>query len=383
MMKHTTSYLLALVLLMAFGACSSHKTDTNKQEGDTVKFKYAQLLQIVDFDDHSEVTIFNPWKPGKVLHTYTLSPINAQPSALNPQHSTLNPPHSTLHTPLTRSAVFTTVHCALLMSLGRQEAIAGVADLQYIKIPWIHQQVAEGKIADCGGGLSPVVEKIMDIKPDAILLSPFENSGGYGKVEDLGIPIIECAEYMEPSPLARAEWMKFYGRLYGCEAQADSLFAVVDSSYHALCDKARKLGPGRRVLIDKMAGNVWYVPGGKSTIGQMLKDAGGLYPWADDDHSGSLALPFETVLEKAADCEVWLYRFSAKKHTTLSELQSEFDGYKMLTPFKNGEVYGCNVDQSLFYEEAPFRPDFLLDDFISIVHPDGSDHQLRYYQKVK
>ena len=124
--------------------------------------------------------------------------------------------------------IFTTVHCAMLQSLGREDCIAGVADLKYIKIPWVHQQVKEGRIVDVGEGMSPVIEKIIDNRPDAILLSPFENSGGYGKLEDIDIPIVECAEYMEESPLARAEWLRFYGLLFGCEHEADSLFAVVE-----------------------------------------------------------------------------------------------------------------------------------------------------------
>ena len=105
----------------------------------------------------------------------------------------------------------------MLLSLGQENSISGVADLKYIKIPWIQEQVRRGRIADVGDGLSPVVEKIIDHHPDAILLSPFENSGGYGKLEEIDIPLVECAEYMESSPLGRAEWIRFYGMLFGCE----------------------------------------------------------------------------------------------------------------------------------------------------------------------
>jgi iron complex transport system substrate-binding protein len=79
-----------------------------------------------------------------------------------------------------------------------------------------------------------VVEKIIDQRPDAIFLSPFENSGGYGKLEEIDIPLVECAEYMEKTPLGRAEWLRFYGILFGCEQKADSLFHVVDSNYNTL-----------------------------------------------------------------------------------------------------------------------------------------------------
>ena len=377
-----TSYLV--ILLLALLSCHGTQRDAAKVEGDTLQFKYASLLTIVDYDGYSVATIANPWKKDKVLHTYILVPRDAESPALTASDGSADGITSTIRIPIQRAAVFTTVHCSLLMTFGCQDRIAGVADLEYIKIPWIHEQVGKGSIVDCGGGLNPVVEKIIDTKPDIIMLSPFENSGGYGKVEELDIPIMECAEYMESSPLARAEWMKFYGRLFGCQAKADSLFAVVDSSYHALKSQASKAGRGRSVLVDKLVGSVWYVPGGKSTIGQMLQDAGADYAWSDDDHSGSLSLPFETVLERAGESDLWIYRYSSNHAQTLPELLSEHHGYSQLRPFQTGEVYGCNVDQSLFYEESPFRPDYLLGDFIRLIHPDMTNlPPLRYYEKIK
>ena len=142
----------------------------------------------------------------------------------------------------------------MLMDFGKQDCIAGVADLKYIKIPWIQQQVQQGKITDVGDGLSPVVEKIIDQRPDALFLSPFENSGGYGKLEDIDIPIVECAEYMESTPLGRAEWLRFYGLLFGCEQKADSLFDAIDKNYNQLKTLVtQKNRPS--VLLDNVTGS--------------------------------------------------------------------------------------------------------------------------------
>lgn len=385
MIRNSLFALIAAVLLSSCGGHTAHQ----QGDGDTVAFKYATLLTIVDYDGYSVVTICNPWKEGKILHTYVLVNSNEGQGARSKGQDTLPSPlgelegATVIRTPIQRSAVFTTVHCSLLMTLGCGEDIVGVADSKYIKIPWIQEQIGQGRIVDCGNGLNPVVEKIMDIKPDAILLSPFENSGGYGKVEELGIPIVECAEYMETSPLGRAEWMRFYGRLYGQAERADSLFAVVDSCYHSLTALAHQAGKGSSVLFDKMVGNVWYVPGGRSTIGQMVQDAGGRNPWGDDDHSGSLSLPFETVLERAGECDVWLYRYTSDHTMTMQELLSEYRGYDQLKAVRTGGVYGCNVETSLFYEESPFRPDYLLSDFIQILHPEITNlPPLRYYIKV-
>jgi len=373
--------LRAPALILLFGvllsSCGRRMSAGRQEDGDTLRLKYSTLLQIVRHEGYTEVSIRNPWRKGSVLHTYLLVPRSAAMPAGLPQGTVVR-------TPVGRAAVFTTVHCSLLTTLGHSHRIVAVADLKYIKTPAVLQAVAQGRVADCGDGMSPVAEKIIEARPDIIMLSPFENSGGYGKLEDIGIPLVECAEYMEPSPLARAEWMKFYGLLLGAQSRADSLFAVVDSSYHALRHQAAQAGPGRSVLIDKMTGSVWYVPGGRSTLGQMVRDAGGRYPWADNRQSGSLALPFESVLQRAGQAQVWMFRHSGSLPASRQRLLAEHHGYRQLAAFQTGDVYACNVEQTLFYEETPFRPDRLLADFIRILHP-AMPHlpPLRYYQKIE
>ena len=398
-MKHGSIFLLLLIVVSLLSC--GRQTAGRQEGGDTVCFRYAQRLSVVRYDGYAVATLANPWKEGMTLHRYVLVPKGAELPA--------DMPHGTLvRTPLQRSVVFTTVHCSLLQMLHREQAVAGVADLKYIKLPFVQRGVEQGSMVDVGEGMSPVIEKIIDLEPDALLLSPFENSGGYGRLEDINIPIIECAEYMEASPLARAEWMRFYGMLYGCEREADSLFAVVDSSYHALKAMAESGGQtagsrqaaeagggsrqaaemgggsGRSCVLDKVTGSVWYVPGGRSTIGQMISDAGGRYPWAADDHSGSVSLPFEAVLERAGDSEVWLFRYSSDHPISYRELLAEHRGYNQFRAFYEQQAYGCNVELSLFYEESPFRPDFLLSDFLQILHPELQQKlpPLRYYHKL-
>ena len=378
----TVRFLFLTTIVVLLAACRGGQTSSVQAEGDTLAFKYATQLTVVRYDGYTVATLKNPWKEGMTLHQYLLVPTSAAAdSSLFTLHSSL-PNATVIRTPLSRSMIFSTVHCAMLMDFGKQDCIAGVADLKYIKIPWIQQQVQQGKITDVGDGLSPVVEKIIDQRPDALFLSPFENSGGYGKLEDIDIPIVECAEYMESTPLGRAEWLRFYGLLFGCEQKADSLFDAIDKNYNQLKTLVtQKNRPS--VLLDNVTGSVWYVPGGKSTIGQMIQDAGGNYPWAADEHSGSVSLPFENVLEKAGETDVWLFRYSSDHDITYDELRSEHHGYNQFKAFRDKNVYGCNVELSPFYEETPFRPDWLLNDFIRILHPELEGlAPLRYYKKL-
>ncbi len=374
-------FLLTIVLLTACGGQRPPQSWAERlQESpapDSLVFRYARLIHVEQREGCRVVYIDNPWMQGKGLHTYVLVPYDAPlPDDL--------PGGTIVRTPLRRSVVFTSVHCALIDQLQATAQVAGVADLKYIKVPFVQEGVQSGRIADCGDGMSPVVEKIIDTEADALLLSPFENAGGYGQMEDINIPIVECAEYMEMSPLARAEWMRFYGMLYGKEKEAEQLFAQVETNYTTLKQQAATVADRPSVLVDKMAGSVWYVPGGRSTIGQMLSDANADYPWTDDTHSGSLQLAIETVLERAGESDFWLLRYDSPTPLTMLQLLSEKDGYRMVRSVENERVYGCNVTTSMFYEETPFRPDLLLQDLIKILHPDIPNlPEPRYYHKIE
>lgn len=229
--------LIGLLLVVCMFACRGGQTGKEATAGDTLKLDYAEHLQIVKHDGYTVVKLSDPWNMGKTLHTYVLVPSDQTDAPQLPQGEWGQV--SVVRVPLKRSVVATSVHCGLLQSMGCQQAIAGVCDVRYINLPYVQQGVKAGTIADCGSGLQPTLESIIDLSPDAIFLSPFQNSGGYGRIEELDIPIVETADYMETSALGRAEWIRFYGMLFGAEQQADSIFHQVEQSYKDLCAKAK------------------------------------------------------------------------------------------------------------------------------------------------
>ncbi len=373
-MRRLASYTVTLVIVLVFSlfsSCQGNRGDKNSSvEGDTIALKYAQLLTMVDYGDYTEVTVANPWKAGTELHRYQLVPKGKKGDETARVLSSMRDAggrHSDIvRTPIVGSVVFTAPHCQLFYDLHAQKTITGVCDLQYINIPNLRNRK---DIVDCGSGMQPDIERIIELHPKALFISPFENSGGYGKLDKLGIPIIETADYMERSPLGRAEWMKFYALLLGKNVEADSLFGAVEKNYKSLQNKAAAMPLGRSVLTERKTQGVWYVPGGNSTIGILLRDAHARYPWASDTHSGSLALSPEQVIEKGDSIDVWAFKRYGGKQMTSADLLAEYPGYAQLKAFRQGAVYQCDSSNTPFFELTGFHPDLLLREFIILAHP--------------
>ena len=384
--------IIGLTLLLLSAGCRQGRVATAAFEGDTLRMKYAGNIVITRDSTLTKVELRNPWGEG-VLHRYWLVPRDA-----DGDFSSLE--GTVVRVPLRRSVVFNTAHASLLLMLKADEAIVGVADLKYMLLPEIHRRVALGKgtedsengffgrkngpIVDCGDAMAPDIEQIADLEADAILLSPFENSGGYGNLEKLGVPLVECAEYMETSALGRAEWMRFYGLLYGCEARADSLFAEVEREYL----ETKVSGSGQRgaklsMLTERLTGNTWYVAGGRSSVARLIADAGGDYAWATDRHSGSLPLSFETVLDKAADADVWIFNDVGSTPPTRRKLAAEHHGYTAFKAFRDANVYYVNSMQVPYFEQVTFRPDWLLRDYVILLNPERQGDSLRYFKKIE
>lgn len=410
-------------LLMA--ACQGGKTAAAAEAGDTLEMKYAKLLTIVKHGDgeensdaaedidyqYAEAIIANPWKAGTMLHRYILIPKGKEGdktvAMLARRRSTgARCTTDTVRTPVERSAVFIAPHCQLMYELGCQQAIRGVCDLDYINIPDVKKRAASAgnaaagnSIVDCGSSMAPDIERIIALKPEAILLSPFENSGGYGKLDKLHVPIIEAADYMESSPLGRAEWMKFYGMLFGneegkvkredgksngisgsCEPKADSLFAKIEKEYLKLKAEAAGYPKGLSILTERKTGNVWYVPGGQSTIGILLKDANARYIFEDDEHSGSLAMSPEQILAKGKQVDVWAFKYFGGAPLSQAQLLQEYAGYKALAAFSRGNIYQVDTSTVPYFELTSFHPELLLREFIILAHGERFG-KLKFYKK--
>ena len=337
---------------------------------------YATGFSVIKYDGFICVEIKDPWNKGKLLQRYVL--VSREKTIL-----TGLPSGTVIRIPLRKMVVYTAVHAAMFDALGTLDEIVGICEGRYIKSPNIKTRIDDGLLLDLGKSTSPNIEKMIELGTEVIIASPFEH-GSYGAVEKTAIPVIECTDYMETDPLGRAEWIKFIGLLTGEVESADSLFKSTESNYLRLKGLAENVTYRPKLLTEMKYGNSWYVSGGESYMARLYKDAGADYLFDYLSGAGGIPLSFETVLQKAINADLWMILYNREDEMTYSTLQSDFASNSRFDPFKNRCIYGCNVNYSLYYEEVPMYPDYLLSELIAIFHPALlPDHKLQYFKPLK
>ena len=373
-MNRITSYGIVITLLMILTCCKQQDANSRApmQPGEQL-VEYAKLLSIERMPSCIKVDITNPWDSTVMLGRYVLVKRGEQADSV-PQGYRL------IEVPLEHSIVYSSVHTGVVSELGALTSLVGVADGEYIKDKSVGALIKAGKVTDVGSSTSPSIEKIAALQPDAILLSPFENAG-HGALDALGIPIIECADYMESTPLGRAEWIKLFGVLYDKSAEADSIFHTVTQKYNEIYQAASNFENRPMVLTEKMSGGYWFVPGGESYMAHLIEDAGGNYPWHGNSSAGSLQLDFSAVYARAADADVWLIRVYGGT-LTLEDLRDEYVLNSQIKAYKTRKIYVADTSKVPLFDEFPFHPERLLGEYASIFHGEDLFGSLKYYKRI-
>ena len=335
-MKHLWTIILACILLCS---CTNGRTG-EATEGDTLSLRHARHVCAVKCADIVSIDIRNPWDTTALLRSIRVK------------------------VPIKRAAVYSATHAALLEELGVSEHIGGIFDTKYLRNSRLKEDIAKGDIRDLGTSNAVNIEQVMDLQPDLLMPSPYESQGGYGRLEQMGIPIMECADYMEVSPLARAEWIRVYGMLFGVEQLADSLFKKIEQRYYELKNLASTCKERPRLLTERPLSGTWHVPNGESTTGILYRDAGADYLFADIPGSGASTLSIEMVLDRAMHADLWLIKSFGT--LTKEQLIDDTPACKHIP----ARLLVCNTEEVPFFEETPFHPEYLLENLISVLHPE-------------
>ena len=332
----------------------------------------AAYLHITPHDGYTEVRVDDPWHPDKPMAQYALVPRDS--SVIVPDSLTA------ISVPLKRCIVYSMVHTAALNELGCLDAVVAVADPQFFAPDDpVTGRLADGSIASIGSSLAPMVEKIIAIAPDAIILSP-EDGVDNAQIHAAGIPVVYMADYLEHTPLARAEWIKFIGLLTGREALTDSIYETVCHEYCGLRDNACATVRRPTVLTERPYMGVWYLPGGASYKAQLIADAGATYVFSDNSDTGSLQLSEEAVIAHAGNADIWLLNEQGESSPDI--LADRMPHCRAFAAFPNG-IYYCDASTSPMFRDIAFHPERILRDMIYVFHPELRNGQpLRYYKPL-
>lgn len=290
--------------------------------------------------------------------------------------------------PVKRVASMSSVYSLMLMALGEANSIAAIDNAEYYTNDFIHQKVDAGKIVELSKGPNIEVEKTLALKPDLLLTFGMGDPTADldNRLLKARMPVAISLDHLEETPLARAEWIKFYACFFDKERMADSLFQVSEKKYNDLKALVKEADKKPTVLTEIKYGDTWYVPSGISYMANLIADAGGDYFWKDDRKTGSTPLSFEMVYAKAKDCDVWIntYNLNSKK-----ELLAYDTRYGLFKAFKENRVYNNNKVQnakgySNYWETAMLHPEDVLADLIAILYPARlPDHAFAYYKKLE
>lgn len=358
-----TRLLILAALALLLGACASAPLPTGG------RLEHARLLRMEGLGEATLATVVNPWDTTALLHRYVLVAEGHSVPPDAPREATV------VTVPLQRAVSTTSLHAHLALRLGALDRMAGVMDAPYIIAPELRAclKAQGGRLDDFGSASTPDVERLVAARADALFVSPFEHAG-YGPLESLGVPLVECADYMETTPLGRAEWMRFYGRLLGKGAEADSIFAHEVSAYNALKDSiSNSSADSPALLVGQRQGASWSVPAADSYLGHLYADAGARYVFADESASGSVALDFERAYTLGRDADVWIITYGAPAAMTYSTLLADDPRYARFRPYAEHHVWGCNTLEVPYYDRLPFAPSRLLRDLRAILRPQEAD----------
>ena len=286
--------------------------------------------------------------------------------------------------PLTSIVVTSTTHIPLLEYLGVSDKLIGFPTTDYISSEKVRERIDNGLVQDLGVDKGMNLERLASLKPGMVMgYTMSSDYGQFKKMEELNIPVVINAEYLEKHPLGRAEWIKFTSVFFNKEKEADSVFRVIEKSYLEVKALADHVETKPTVLSGIVYGGTWFLPGGQNYASRILRDAGCAYLWQENTSNGYLELSFESVYEKAHDAELWI---GVGNFTSLKEIEAADDRYAQFKPFRTRSVYTYDARKgakggSEFLELGYLRPDLILKDLVKIAHPDMLKEYELYFHK--
>ena len=273
-----------------------------------------------------------------------------------------------------------------MRALGADSLIAGVSGSSLFYDSLVIKNIRSGRIRDVGYDSNLNKELVVSLEPDLLMAYGVAepSSGSTARLAETGVRVLYNADYLEEHPLARCEWIRLFGLLTGREEKADSIYRSVSAAYGELAARVRAEVDGRPgVLLGAPWEDVWYVSPANSYIGRLIEDAGGHYIYDDMTGPNSVPLSVESVFRRAAGAEIWINPGTAG---SLAEITAADPRMASLPLLREGRVWNnrrrmTETGGNDYWESAVVRPDLLLMDLVSIIHPELIPDYVQFYYR--
>lgn len=331
----------------------------------------------------TRVEVREPWQNsgGRELVWYLVGRDSTLPPGIDEEQ--------VIRVPVRRMVCMSTTHAAMMRALEADSLIVGISGSSLVYDSILLERIRSGGIKDVGyeGNLNR--ELVISLEPDLVMAYGVADpsSGSNARLAEAGVKVFYNADYLEQHPLTRCAWLRLFGLLTGKERMADSIVSAVSESYHALASMAAgAAGDKPGVLLGAPWEDVWYVSPGNTYIGRLIEDAGGHYIFSDMTGSNSVPVSVESVFRKATDAEIWINPGTADM---LSDIAASDHRMASLSLYRGGRIWNNRGrvrpdGGNDYWESGVVRPDLLLKDFISIIHPELlPDHDQYYYIRLE
>ena len=370
--------LFFLSILSILISCKKEVIKVDEKNQSESNIKYAKGFDIVDENGVKKLIIKSAYQNSDEIFEYIIQNKTDQKEQIE----------NTLFTPIQKIVVTSTTHIPMVELLNEETAIVGFPYSKYVSSAKTRVLIDEGKIQEIGKESSLNTEILLDLQPELVVgYSVSSADKSLTTIQKSGINVIYNGDWLEETPLGRAEWIKFFGVLFDKEKQADSIFKVIEANYFEAKQIALKSTKKPTILSGAiMSKDIWNLPAGESFVAQFLIDANLDYLWKNTEGKGSLSLSFESVFDKGQNADYWITPgyFSSKE-----QLLNSNEIYKKFNAFQNDKIYTPILKKgktggAIYYELAGTRPDLVLKDLIKITNPELlPNYEFTFFEKMK
>ena len=377
--------LLFIMCCSSLASCKKKQQEENTETSpqkvsyENVNISYATGFNIQTTATGYYLTIKNPWPEAKETYRYKIVKGFGSPEAKDTDAPI------TIQAPISSIILTSTTHVPPVALLNEIPSIAGFPGTDYISNVNVRKRIDAGKITELGTNKQLSIECVLTIQPDLVMGYGIDNSNAlYTQIARAGVPVLYNGDWTEEHPLGKAEWIKVFGILYGKQHEADSIFKTIEREYLKTKKRVAMLKPAT-VMSGATWKDIWYLPYGDSWQGKLIDDAAGDYTYKETKGKGSLAYNIERVLKDAQKARIWI---APAQYTSYRSMLNDQPAYALFDAFKNKNIYTFALTKGAkggvtYYEEAAMRPDIVLKDLVTILHPEVDlNHKLYFFKPL-